>query len=365
MNGFKSLMVYPEGVIKRKLLPVTINSLQGATDIHEVLCRDQAYGESILNILNNGILVKSKDNLGSSNFYHGKPLSDFLRKDSAKENILNIQIKKLKCIYRRYLHKALLEKRFNCSVGNLCIGDPSYFHWLFEILPGIHLIEKTQASVDLLYSPYSLSYQKQTLDIMGYSSNRIIPAERYSFIQAQTLLIPYFKNSGYPWTKDWVIDFIRNRLLIKNTKEYPKRIYINRSRAVKRKIANENELVNFLSKYGFASIELEELDFIEQVNLFNGAEIIVAPHGAGLSNIIFCEKSAKIIEIIGSNRVASFFINIAQRIELEYYYLASEGLSSKEFLKQLKKINVSSDDQCIQVNLEKLESLLEVTGIKR
>jgi hypothetical protein len=371
MKEFKSLTVYPEGIIKRKLIPVTINSSNEITNINKVLCQDEVYGESILNILNDGILVTNRkkasifsNSVSSSTFYNGKLLSDLLCEDSVKDNILNKYINNLKCFYRKNFHKVFLEKKFDCSVGNLCIGDTSYFHWLFEILPGIHLMEKTRSRVDLLYSPYSLSYQKQTLDIMGYGSEKIIPAENFGIVQAQTLLVPYHRNYGYPWTKDWVLDFIRDRLLIRNSKEYPKRIYIHRNKVWKRKISNEKELINLLSRYGFVSLELENLDFIEQVNLFNRAEIIVAPHGAGLSNILFCEKGAKIIEIIGSNRVASFFINIAQKVELEYYYLEAEGVSSKEFADQLKEANVSLDDQYIQVDLEKMEKLLEISGIK-
>lgn len=358
MEDLKSLTIYPEGVIERKLTPMTVNFPYEIVKIHEILSQNQAYGKSTLNILNNGILVTREE--GSNVFHKGIYLSDLLRHDSTRKKFKEKYIHKLKYFYRQNFYKILSKKKYDCSVGTLCIGNTSYFHWLFEILPSIHLIEKSKVNLDLLHTPYSLDYQRETLDIMGYKHDRIIPAEKFSVIQAKTLLVPYNEYDGYPWTKDWVLDFIRDRLLIKDSKEYPRRIYINRKNVWKRRISNEKELVNLLLKYDFISFELENLSFLEQVNLFNRAEIIVAPHGAGLSNIVFCEKGVKIVEIIGTSRVAPFFVNIAQRMELKYYYLASKGFSSKEFIDKLNESNIPSDDQYLEVDLEKMKKILEI-----
>ena len=37
--------------------------------------------------------------------------------------------------------------------------------------------------------------------------------------------------------------------------------------------------------------------FIDQVKIFNSAKLIVAMHGAGLTNLLFCKNKTKVIEI--------------------------------------------------------------------
>ena len=44
----------------------------------------------------------------------------------------------------------------------------------------------------------------------------------------------------------------------------------------------------------------------EQVYLFNNAKIIIGPHGAAFTNLIFCKKNTKVIEIKPANRPNNF-----------------------------------------------------------
>ena len=42
---------------------------------------------------------------------------------------------------------------------------------------------------------------------------------------------------------------------------------------------------------------MSEKKFIDQVKIFNSAKLIVAMHGAGLTNLLFCKSNTKVIEI--------------------------------------------------------------------
>jgi capsular polysaccharide biosynthesis protein len=87
--------------------------------------------------------------------------------------------------------------------------------------------------------------------------------------------------------------------------------------------------VHFLKGYNFTVIRPGELDFIEQVALFQSAEIIVAPHGAGLSNIVFCKPGTKIIEIFSSYYLNPCYWYISQEVGLEYHYIIGDGDSGE------------------------------------
>ena len=48
-------------------------------------------------------------------------------------------------------------------------------------------------------------------------------------------------------------------------------------------------------------VKSKNLSFIDQVNLFSNLNCIITLHGAGLSNLVFCKKNTKVIEIRTSN----------------------------------------------------------------
>ena len=76
-----------------------------------------------------------------------------------------------------------------------------------------------------------------------------------------------------------------------------KRLYISRSDTPLRQLANEAELWRSLRPLGFAMVCLSGLSVIDQIELVRGAEIIVAPHGMGLTHIAFHDGSPLIIEL--------------------------------------------------------------------
>jgi hypothetical protein len=50
----------------------------------------------------------------------------------------------------------------------------------------------------------------------------------------------------------------------------------------------------------YKCIMLEHMDYIEQIKYFNNAKIIIASHGAAMSNLLFCNKNTRVIEVGGN-----------------------------------------------------------------
>lgn len=61
----------------------------------------------------------------------------------------------------------------------------------------------------------------------------------------------------------------------------------------------------------FKSLYLENLTFEEQVKYFNNAKLIICAHGAGMSNLFFCKKHTKVIEVV-CNKYWTFFDTITR-----------------------------------------------------
>ncbi len=111
---------------------------------------------------------------------------------------------------------------------------------------------------------------------------------------------------------------------------WPRLVYVDRRGTPARRLLNEDDLVKRLEKIGFAAIRLEKLGFDDQVRLFRGADIIVAPHGAGTTNIGYCRPGTAILEIFTDAHVNWCFRSLAALRGLRYDCVVGRdvGLSS-------------------------------------
>jgi hypothetical protein len=76
-----------------------------------------------------------------------------------------------------------------------------------------------------------------------------------------------------------------------------RRIYISRADAHMRRVVNEDEILEGLRPFGFMQVRLATIGLLEQLRLIRGADVIVAPHGMGLTHIAFGEGTPTIIEL--------------------------------------------------------------------
>jgi capsular polysaccharide biosynthesis protein len=112
-----------------------------------------------------------------------------------------------------------------------------------------------------------------------------------------------------------------------NVRLASKRIYVSRSQS-SRKIVNEAEILQILTKYNFEVIHCEKMSLAEQIKIFSEAEIILGPHGAGMYNQIFCHSGTSIIEIYNkeywhhSSRIISSFMGH------KHWHIFGENVSS-------------------------------------
>ena len=80
-----------------------------------------------------------------------------------------------------------------------------------------------------------------------------------------------------------------------------RRLYLSRREANDKRLpaADILALETLLARYDFETLDLGEMSFEAQVRAAATAEIIVSPHGAGLTNLLFSPREAMVIELIG------------------------------------------------------------------
>jgi capsular polysaccharide biosynthesis protein len=163
---------------------------------------------------------------------------------------------------------------------------------------------------DFIIANQSNNFMKETLRLWGIPSNKIIDPYNESFcIEGEEVIVPSLVsnvNFGFVscscYAQPHLLRYVQEKLLNNALKEQPivsmnKKIFISRKDSPIRNIINEDEIFSLLEPYGFVRYELSKLSVVDQIHLFNQAEIIVSPQGTGLANSIFCNKNVKIIEL--------------------------------------------------------------------
>jgi hypothetical protein len=101
-----------------------------------------------------------------------------------------------------------------------------------------------------------------------------------------------------------------------------KRVYVSRGDATRRRIANEDDLIAALQGRGFRSVQLAKLPANEQIGIFRDAEIVVGPHGMGLTQIIMGSKLGRLIELFHSNAGTDAYAFVARAAGMQYDFLS-------------------------------------------
>jgi hypothetical protein len=228
----------------------------------------------------------------------------------------------------------------------------AFYHWVYEVLPRLHLVERAGFNAVPLFVETAHRFQAESLALFGITQDKIIPAHRYAAVKAPQLIIP-----SIPLTPtQWSCRYLREKIVPKLARKPALKLYVSRNDASRRRILNEENVFGLLQKHGFQKVELSQLSFKEQAEYFHAAEAVVAPHGAGLSHLVFCEPGTPVLEIFSPAYFHPCYWHVSDRVGLRYYYLFGEGQHPPESSKV-------QQDPDILVDLKKLEASLNLMDL--
>jgi capsular polysaccharide biosynthesis protein len=179
-------------------------------------------------------------------------------------------------------------------------------------------------AVDAVVVAHRSGYQRQLLELAGIPGPYLQP-DRGTCFRADRLLVPSNPNwalQAPPATVDW----LRRRLVPRNPPEGRVRLFLSRGDVrLTRRYVEEDALMTLLEPRGFRRLDPGTLSVQEQIDVFSRAEIIVAPHGAGLTNVTFSPPDVRVLELFPSTYVHLGLWAICQAIGAEYRYLVADG----------------------------------------
>ena len=267
--------------------------------------------------------------------YYGDKFSESYHLDKLRTislfKIINIKINfKLlsKLIY--YISKKRIIK---LKKNEICLFGPyshSYAHAIHEFFVRlVFLSERKNSSVVWLpdnLKKYLISNTfKRTFSDMKF---KFFPTnENLIFLKCNYLSHPnnrwLIKNRTKKISSEYIklANTLRKKVfknhLFKSDSSY-KHIIVSRSRAIRRKLINEKELIKKLQPYNFKLIYFEECDYETQINITRNCKIMIGYHGAGLCNLFFMKSKSLVIEIFNENYKHEHFKFFSKALKINY-----------------------------------------------
>jgi len=227
-------------------------------------------------------------------------------------------------------------------------SSTNYFHWTTDVMPGFHLMDCVAAQhggiqrylVSHQHAPFQLDF----MSCAGVSVENVLTADLDTgcYFSAEKIIAPLFDHKLAMAMGQWAVDYLQSlgintlaqRDMTSNNPE--RRIYISRRDVGLRNIENEHALVGQLRALGFDDVTLDGMSVAEQMQLFSECQVVVAPHGAGLTNTIYCAPGASVIEFFG-DFVQPCFRALAHLSKLNYHQLSLTSADVDDMTKTRSK----------------------------
>jgi capsular polysaccharide biosynthesis protein len=206
----------------------------------------------------------------------------------------------------------------------------NYYHWLIQAIPTIDTAVRRNEGRDvrLALAPEN-DFQRDSLALLGHDALRHItiePGRQYALREAEYSDF-LLGSASFLTSLREMETFARLRAAVPARRQPRERIYVARTDAPVRRMRNEDQLIEKLRARGFRIVAPGSLAFRDQAALFRHASFVVGPHGAGLSNIVFCEPGTLVYELVPALYRNSCFAILADLGGLRYWadMFESEG----------------------------------------
>jgi capsular polysaccharide biosynthesis protein len=177
------------------------------------------------------------------------------------------------------------------------------------------------------------------VEIVEVEGDRSYRLERCYFVS-------HLAQRGCAYLPRWYLAEFLRRVAPRRPPERTRRIYIARAGNASRRIVNEAELTARLERLGFVAYALEKLPVAQQIELFHDAEMVVAPHGAGLANLLFAEN-ARVLELFEGPLLRPHYYFLSKACGHAYAALQTRdrrGLIGRKYDEFIESFNGSSRD---------------------
>ena len=239
----------------------------------------------------------------------------------------------------------------------------NYYHWLTESVPRLWLARDILNEVVVLLpeSYKKLKYVQES--ILPFNLKNIEYFPDGNNIKVRNAIIPQIKPICSYYHPDVVcnlrrfyVEFAKN--ICKDVPIKNDRLYILRGNSMRRRIINENEVLEVLDKFNFLSVDATSFAFLDQVVFSDHARFLVS-NGSGLTNMHFMRSGTSVMEL--QKRITNLndfhdrvLWHLSSVLKINYYYFICDPVNKQEDLYHANlKINTKNLENRIKEFLEK------------
>lgn len=245
------------------------------------------------------------------------------------------------CIWRMSRSDSSSEMFVPRALSLLGVHSYNFGHWITEFLPKLWLC-MGRAGFDDLPILVDSKMPRQHFEALRYFVGDEHPVVEVEYGRSVTVgqlwVVPMLNYNAvgqlsdvdetYPFGMSNVdeklyVELLKNAISVagvqSSRRETPKYIYLRRKDTQHRKLVNRKEIESLLSRKGFAVVDFGDLDFQQQMELMQAAEIIVGPEGSSLFTTYFGSPGLNILWLTPP----------ADAIDYEVYTQVCEHLEQK------------------------------------
>lgn len=197
----------------------------------------------------------------------------------------------------------------------------NHSHWLNAHLPKLLLLKERGMLGDVLLPAKRTAAMDGSLRLLGMPPEdfRTIDVDRSLQVDELTLV-------GTDRFRPELLRLVPRALPQTPSDTAARRVLISRAGAQRRRLLNEDAVWTLLEPLGFERVRMEALPFEAQVELMRRTAVLVAPHGAGLTNMLFCPQGTRIVEIADLSFPNPNFYAMASALGHDYWVLTARSV---------------------------------------
>ncbi len=230
----------------------------------------------------------------------------------------------------------------------------SYYHWIVEALPALHALTPFLPEGSGLLLPPSVAEfraageikfdHREALAALGFGNLSVIESEAEAVLARDAIWLNTYSLAEMPAA---LLRSFRDRAIALHPPPAKRegRLYLKRRN--NRFVANDDAIEAYLRPQGFEPVYPEDLPQAQQIALFAAARIIVATHGAGLANLMFCRAGTRVLELSPDTEFRPNYWMIAEKLGLAYGVLPCPTVTG-------------TFDGDLEVDLPRLRALIRV-----
>ncbi|WP_404379855.1 glycosyltransferase family 61 protein [Caenispirillum salinarum] len=196
----------------------------------------------------------------------------------------------------------------------------NHSHWLTAHLPKLLLLRDLGLLGEVLLPPRRTPVIDQSLRLLGLEPGDFPTWEPDRPLRVDELTVVQTDR----FRPDLVRQVPRAYGILQAPPPY-RRVFISRAGATRRRLLNEDALWPMLRDAGFERVRMEDLDFSAQVRLMSETAVLCAPHGAGLTNMMFCPPGTAVVELADLSFPNPNFYALAAALGHDYWILPAQG----------------------------------------